>query len=88
MIKASIRKHCSIFKRFKIEQRSLPSTHPSLIRTNINLASTLEKLNRHDEVLEHAQRAVEIARHRSHPKLKIYENYLNECEAVRVRVTV
>lgn len=63
----------------KIEQRSLPSTHPSLIRTNINLASTLEKLNRYKEALEHAQQAVEIARHCSHPKLEIYENYLDEC---------
>jgi tetratricopeptide (TPR) repeat protein len=62
----------------KIEQRSLPSNHPSLIRTNINLASTLEKLNRHMDALHHAQQAVEIARHCSHPKLKIYENYLDE----------
>jgi tetratricopeptide (TPR) repeat protein len=61
------------------EQRSLPSTHPSLIRTNVNLASTLEKLNRYEEALEHAEQAVEVARHCSHPKLKIYENYLDEC---------
>jgi tetratricopeptide (TPR) repeat protein len=64
----------------KIEQRSLPSNHPSLIRTNINIASTLEKLNRYEEALEHAQRVVEIARYCSHPKLKLYENYLEECK--------
>jgi tetratricopeptide (TPR) repeat protein len=68
-------------KALEIEQRSLPSTHPTLAVTYSNMATVPADLCRYKEAVEQLERAVTIANHAFgyiHPQVQMYRHYSSD----------
>ncbi|CAF3313634.1 unnamed protein product, partial [Rotaria sp. Silwood2] len=70
-------------KTLQIQQKSLSPNHPSLVVTHGKLAIAFEDLHRHEEAIEHAQKAVNIAVVAfgpSHPEVEKRQQYLDKLQ--------
>lgn len=68
-------------KALGIEQRCLPANHPTLAITHHHIAVILEHFHQYDSAIQHAQDAVEIARHtfgERTAQMQQYRKHLNQ----------
>jgi tetratricopeptide (TPR) repeat protein len=67
-------------KALKIRHKILPPSYSDLVNTYIKKAKVLENLQRYNEAVEYAERAVEIVRQvfsAEHHKIKENQEYLD-----------